>query len=151
MSEKSLLNKQLASLLTGEHNLIANLANASALLMQSLTDINWAGFYLFSKTDDELILGPFQGKVACIHIKIGNGVCGTAAAQRQTLIVDDVQQFKGYIACDSAAKSELVIPLLKGNQLIGVLDLDSPIKKRFNSTLANELEEFCRVLVKTID
>ena len=151
MSEKSLLNKQLASLLTGEHNLIANLANASALLMQSLTDINWAGFYLFSKADDELVLGPFQGKVACMHIKIGNGVCGTAVAQRQTLIVDDVQQFKGYIACDSAANSELVIPLLKGDQLLGVLDLDSPIKNRFNSTLANELEEFCQVLVKTID
>lgn len=152
MTEESLLTKQLASLLAGEHNQIANLANASALLMTSLSQVNWAGFYIYDQQNNELVLGPFQGKVACMHIKMGRGVCGTAAETQKSLIVDDVQQFAGYIACDSAAQAELVIPLIKNQQLFGVLDLDSPVKGRFNDAkLVQELEEFCRVLVKTID
>ncbi|MRN06390.1 GAF domain-containing protein [Lactobacillus sp. 0.1XD8-4] len=151
MSENSLLTAQLASLLTGEHNKIANLANASALLMQSLAEINWAGFYLFDKEKNELVLGPFQGKVACMHIKLGNGVCGTSAVKQKTIVVDDVQQFKGYIACDSAAQSELVIPLVKDSQLVGVLDLDSPIKNRFDKEITNELEAFSQMLLKMLD
>lgn len=151
MCKKSLLIAQLTSLLTGEHNLTANLANASALLMQSIADLNWAGFYLYDATTNELVLGPFQGKVACMHIPLGKGVCGTAAKQQTAVIVDDVNNFSSYIACDSAAKSELVIPIIKNNQLFGVLDLDSPINNRFNQELATELTEFCNVLLKTID
>ncbi|MBB1079896.1 GAF domain-containing protein [Limosilactobacillus sp. STM2_1] len=151
MPEISLLIAQLKSLLTGEHNKFANLANVSALLMQNLSEINWVGFYLFDPEKDELVLGPFQGKVACMHIKLGKGVCGTSAKEQTTIAVDDVQQFKGYIACDSSAKSELVIPLIKDSQLFGVLDLDSPLKGRFDSKTINALEEFCQTLVKVID
>lgn len=151
MPEKSLLTAQLTSLLAGEHNQTANLANASALLMQSLPQINWAGFYLFDTANNELVLGPFQGKVACMHIKLGAGVCGTSAQQQQTVVVDDVHNFTGYIACDSAAQSELVIPLIKAGRLIGVLDLDAPIKNRFDAQTVAELKDFCQLLVKTID
>lgn len=151
MIKKSLLINQLTSLLTDEHNLTANLANASALLMQSISQLNWAGFYLYDKENDELILGPFQGKVACMHIKLGQGVCGTAAANRKPVAVDDVHQFAGYIACDSEANSELVIPLIQHGNLLGVLDLDSPIYNRFDQEITEELSEFCQVLLKTID
>lgn len=124
----NLLSKQLDALLFNEHNPVSNLANASALLYSSLKDINWAGFYLYDEQTDSLDLGPFQGKVACMHIKNGTGVCGTAFSQRKALRVANVHEFPGHIACDSASNSEIVIPLIKDNQMIGVLDIDSPSK-----------------------
>ena len=127
----SLLSQQLDALLTNETNFIANLSNASALLYQSLSDINWAGFYLYDKTNDELHLGPFQGKVACTKIPYGKGVVGTCAQQKKTLVVNDVHAFPGHIACDSASRSEIVIPLYKDGNIIGVLDIDSPSLARF--------------------
>ena len=151
MADFSLLNEQVTALLTGEHNSIANLANASALIMENVDKLNWAGFYLYNSASNQLDLGPFQGKVACLHIALGKGVCGVAASTRQTQVVDDVTKFESYIACDSAAQSELVVPLLKDNQLYGVLDLDAPIKARFNQEIAEQMEEFGRRLMKTID
>src|ERR1044072_7232038 len=117
------LHKELNALLEGERDVIANTANCAALLYHSLPDLNWAGFY-FQKGAD-LVLGPFQGKPACVRIAPGRGVCGAAASAKQTLIVDYVHEFPGHIACDTASNSEIVIPLLKGTQLLGVLDLDS--------------------------
>src|SRR6267143_664053 len=122
---------QLSSLLAGERDLIANAANFAALIFHSLPDLNWAGFYFV--TDNELVLGPFQGRPACVRIAVGKGVCGTAAATRATKIVANVHEFPGHIACDSASNSEIVVPLIKGDQLIGVLDLDSPIYGRFDN------------------
>ncbi len=151
MADFSLLNEQVTALLTGEHNPIANLANASALIMENVEQLNWAGFYLFNTGSQQLDLGPFQGKVACMHIALGKGVCGVAASSKETQVVDDVTQFKSYIACDSAAQSELVVPLFKGDQLYGVLDLDAPVKARFNQEIAQQMEEFGRRLMKTID
>jgi L-methionine (R)-S-oxide reductase len=118
------LARDLQALLAGEQDLIANAANTAALLFGSLPDLNWAGFYLYKS--GELVLGPFQGKPACVRIGIGKGVCGTAAARRETLLVEDVHQFPGHIACDSASNSEIVVPLVRGGELLGVLDLDSP-------------------------
>ena len=112
MTELSLLNEQLSALLTNEHSAIANLANASALINESVDNLNWAGFYLYNSKNDQLDLGPFQGKVACMHIALGKGVCGVAASTKETQIVGDVSKFSSYIACDSAAKSELVVPML---------------------------------------
>ncbi|MEM7706001.1 MAG: GAF domain-containing protein [Pseudomonadota bacterium] len=117
------------SLLRGEPDRVANAANLSALIYSQLSDLNWAGFYLFDGR--ELVVGPFQGLPACVRIPLGKGVCGTAAAERRTLRVDDVDQFPGHIACDSASRSELVIPLIKDDELLGVLDLDSPKRSRF--------------------
>ena len=125
-----LLIQQLDALLHNEYDLIANAANASALLYHALDNINWAGFYFFK--NNELILGPFQGKVACMHIPLDKGVCGHAATIKQVVVVNDVHLFPGHIACDSASESEIVIPLIKNNQLLGVLDIDSPNKNRFN-------------------
>lgn len=122
--------KQLASLLEGESDRIANLSNASALLNQFLADINWVGFYLLQ--GDELVLGPFQGLPACVRIPLGRGVCGTAAKQRETIRVEDVHQFPGHIACDAASRSEIVVPIIKDDRLIGVLDIDSPLESRFD-------------------
>lgn len=119
------------SLLHGEPNRVANAANLSALIYSQLPDLNWAGFYLFDGR--ELVVGPFQGLPACVRIPLGKGVCGTAAAERRTLRVDDVDQFPGHIACDSASRSELVIPLIKDDELLGVLDLDSPKLSRFTA------------------
>src|SRR5216683_4518704 len=133
------LAAQLSSLLAGERDLIANAANFSSLIFHSLPDLNWAGFY-FAK-DDELVLGPFQGKPACVRIRIGQGVCGTAAARRATTIVPNVHEFPGHIACDSASNSEIVVPLIKNDELIGVLDLDSPVLARFDEADAAGLEE----------
>jgi len=117
--------------LTGdERDAIANMANASALLMQYLPDLNWAGFYRL--VGDELVLGPFQGKAACIRIAMGRGVCGTAAASRESQLVADVHAFPGHIACDADSRSELVVPIIVGDRLIGVLDLDSPLAGRFD-------------------
>ena len=141
-----LLAKQLDALLTGEQDLIANLSNASALLNQFLERTNWVGFYLMK--DDELVLGPFQGLPACVRIPIGRGVCGTTVAQKQTVVVEDVHAFPGHIACDAASKSEIVIPLLKDNEVIGVLDIDSPIEARFTQEDQLGLERFVTTLLK---
>lgn len=139
-----LLQRQLAALVEGEKEPIPNLANASALLWLGLKDINWAGFYLMK--DGELLLGPFQGKPACIHISIGKGVCGSAVAEERTLCIDDVHQFPGHIACDSASNSEIVIPIRSEKRIVGVLDIDSPAFARFDSADQEGLEEFVRIL-----
>ncbi len=132
------LVSQVESLFAEEHDFIANLANFSALIYQTLPNLNWVGFYLLR--GDELVLGPFQGKVACVRIPMGNGVCGTAAQKRETIVVPDVHQFPGHIACDSASQSEVVIPLINDGQLWGVLDLDSPHLNRFDGEDASGLE-----------
>src|SRR6476646_46779 len=143
------LASQLSSLLAGERDLIANAANFSSLIFQSLPDLNWAGFY-FAK-DGELVLGPFQGKPACVRIKIGQGVCGAGAAKCETLIVPNVHEFPGHIACDSASNSEIVVPLMKEARLIGVLDLDSPSPARFDEQDARGLEELVRILLSSVN
>ena len=139
-----LVLKQLGSLLEGEKNVIANLANASALLNQFLTDVNWVGFYL--KDGEELVLGPFQGLPACVRIPIGKGVCGTAAKNKTSLIVADVNKFPGHIACDARSQSELVVPLLKDGEVIGVLDIDSPVQNRFDEIDQKYLEQFTEMI-----
>ena len=144
MTDYKTLTAQLAALVEGENSLIPVLANASALLFQTLNDINWAGFYIV--TDGELLLGPFQGKVACVHIPLGRGVCGTAAATDSVQRVADVHKFDGHIACDSASKSEIVIPLHKNGSVFGVLDIDSPVFSRFTEADEAGLSEFARVL-----
>ena len=144
----SQLAAQLSSLLAGERDLIANAANFSSLLFHSLPDVNWAGFY-FAK-DDELVLGPFQGQPACVRIKIGQGVCGAGAAKCETVIVPNVHEFPGHIACDSASNSEIVVPLMKDSRLIGVLDLDSPKLSRFDQEDATGLEQLVRILLSSV-
>ena len=143
------LNVQLGALLAGERDGLANAANAAALLWQGLPDLNWAGFYFLR--GDELIVGPFQGKVACVRISIGQGVCGMAAERRQTLIVPDVHQFPGHIACDAASNSEIVVPLIAANRLVGVLDLDSPSYGRFGADDATGLEMLALLLATACD
>ncbi|ALC89656.1 histidine kinase [Bacillus sp. FJAT-18017] len=143
----SLVIKQLQALLEGEKNAIANLSNASSLLNQFLDRINWVGFYLVDG-DSELVLGPFQGLPACVRIPFGKGVCGTSAAKLETVRVEDVHLFPGHIACDAASQSEIVVPLVKDGQLLGVLDIDSPEKNRFDALDQEKLEEFVAVLVK---
>lgn len=145
---KYMLNKQLAAIIAGETNMIANLSNASALLSEQFSNINWAGFYLWDENDNELILGPFQGKVACIRIKEGDGVCGTALKEQRSLIVDDVHLFPGHIACDAASQSEIVVPMIKDGKKIGVLDMDAPVKNRFTEEDRLMLEEFVSVLLQ---
>jgi GAF domain-containing protein len=132
------LRHQWAALFAAERNALANAANLSALLYAALPDLNWVGFYFLQ--DGELVLGPFQGKVACVRIAIGKGVCGTAAQRRDTLLVADVHAFPGHIACDAASQSEIVVPLLQGERLWGVLDLDSPRLSRFDADDAAGLE-----------
>lgn len=139
------LQSQLRSLLEGERDFIANAANFSALLYHSLPDLNWAGFYL--SKGEGLVLGPFQGKPACVRIAMGNGVCGTAAQQRQTILVDNVHDFPGHIACDSASNSEIVVPLIKHERLLGVLDLDSPSFARFDDEDAQGLNELVEIFI----
>lgn len=141
-----LLIKQLNALLEGEKNKIANLSNASALLNQFLDRVNWVGFYLME--DGELVLGPFQGLPACVRIPLGRGVCGTSAIEQRTVRVEDVHQFPGHIACDAASQSEIVIPMIKDGELVGVLDIDSPEKNRFDEVDQEKLEEFVKALVK---
>lgn len=141
----TLLLQQLSALLEGEPDRIANLANASALLGQFLHDINWVGFYLLQ--GGVLVLGPFQGLPACVRIPLGKGVCGTSAQRRETIRVEDVHLFPGHIACDAASQSEIVVPLIKDGQLLGVLDVDSPIKNRFDETDQLYLEKFAERLV----
>ncbi|UOQ86301.1 GAF domain-containing protein [Gracilibacillus salinarum] len=140
--------KQLDALLQDEPDVIANLSNASALLNQFLNDVNWVGFYLWK--EDELVLGPFQGLPACVRIKSGKGVCGTAVSDRQTQLVADVHQFPGHIACDAASQSEIVVPILKDGEIFGVLDIDSPSKNRFDETDKQYLEQFVQTLEKYI-
>jgi L-methionine (R)-S-oxide reductase len=142
------LARDLSALLSGERDLIANAANTAALIWDALPGLNWAGFYLYKS--GELVLGPFQGKPACVRIAIGNGVCGTAAARRTTVIVEDVHAFPGHIACDSASNSEIVVPLLKGNELLGVLDLDSPLHARFGAAEARGLEALAKIFVESL-
>ena len=125
------LQQQLAGVLEGERDGLANCANTAALIYHALPELNWAGFYFLR--GGELLLGAFQGKVACVRIPIGSGVCGTAAARRETLIVPDVHAFPGHIACDADSRSEIVVPLLQGERLLGVLDLDSPVTNRFDA------------------
>jgi GAF domain-containing protein len=137
---------QLRSLLEGERDPIANAANTSALLFELMPDINWAGFY-FLRGGNELIVGPFQGKPACVRIPVGRGVCGTAVERRQSILVEDVHAFPGHIACDAASRSELVVPLIRDGRIIGVLDLDSPRLKRFDAEDQTGLEEVASIYV----
>ena len=141
----NLLTKQLQSLIEDEQNLIAILSNTSAILNDNLDQINWVGFYLIE--NEELILGPFQGHPACVHIAIGKGVCGTAVAEDKTQLVKDVHAFPGHIACDANSKSEIVIPIHVNDEIIGVLDIDAPITDRFT----NEDKEGLEVIVKVIE
>ncbi|MGM9949582.1 MAG: GAF domain-containing protein [Lysinibacillus sp.] len=142
----TMLSKQLDALLTGEKDQTANLSNASALLNTFLSDVNWVGFYVMK--DGELVLGPFQGLPACVRIPVGRGVCGTAVSKKETMVVEDVHAFPGHIACDAASNSEIVIPLMKNGEVIGVLDIDSPIKNRFSSEDKSGLEQFVAVLMR---
>ena len=142
------LAASLASLLEGETDALANLSNASGLLSGALERINWCGFYLLR--GGELVLGPFQGKPACVRIPLGQGVCGTAAARRETLVVPDVQAFPGHIACDAASRSEIVVPIISAGELRGVLDVDAPVTGRFDGEDRAGLEEFVRVLAPRI-
>ncbi|MDW4392296.1 GAF domain-containing protein [Staphylococcus saprophyticus] len=144
----NLLEKQVSSLIEDESNLIAILSNVSALLNDSIDQINWVGFYLIE--NEALILGPFQGHPACVHIAIGKGVCGTAVSEEQTQLVNDVNAFPGHIACDANSKSEIVVPLRKNNQIIGVLDIDAPITSRFTDVDKNGLEQIVARIEKQI-
>ena len=140
--------KQLDALLTGELNVVANLSNASALLNQFLDRVNWVGFYVTE--GNQLVLGPFQGMPACVRIPFGRGVCGVAAETKTTQLVADVHQFPGHIACDSASNSEIVVPIVKEGTVIGVLDIDSPEKNRFDEVDQHYLEKFVETLLKHI-
>lgn len=141
--------QQLEGLLAGERDAIANAANTAALIFTTLPDLNWAGFYFLR--GDTLVLGPFQGKPACVRIAMGRGVCGAAAQRRETLRVDDVNAFPDHIACDSASRSELVVPLIRNGTVIGVLDLDSPIPGRFDSVDQAGLERIATIFVAGSD
>ena len=153
MSDKSVAYRDLllqaTGLLDGIRDPIANAANISALLWHGLPDLNWAGFYFLK--GEELILGPFQGKPACVRIPMGKGVCGTAAARRETLIAPDVHAFEGHIACDSASNSEIVIPLQQGGRVVGVLDLDSPLFNRFDQADRAGLEDIAAIFTAGCD
>lgn len=137
------LSQQLEALLAGERDFIANAANTAALLFDAMPRLNWAGFYLMK--DGELVLGPFQGKPACVRIPVGRGVCGAAVARRETMLVEDVHAFPGHIACDAASRSELVVPLIRGGDVIGVIDLDSPDPARFDTDDQAGIEAIARL------
>ena len=143
------IEQQGRALLEGETDVIANAANLAALIYHSLPDLNWAGFYF--RQGEQLVLGPFQGQPACVRIEMGKGVCGTAAIQRETVIVPNVHEFPGHIACDSASNSEIVVPVIKEDRLIGVLDLDSPKFGRFNEEDAAGLAKVVNVFVEMSD
>ncbi len=143
------LCESLEALICDVPHMTANLANASALLYDTLSDINWAGFYLYE--DSRLVLNAFQGKPACIEIELSRGVCGAAASKRETLVVPDVHAFAGHIACDSASRSEIVVPLIIGGKLFGVLDIDSPSLDRFDDNDRQGLEAFAKALCKEIE
>jgi len=142
----ALLHQQAEALLAGERNAIANAANLASLIWHTLPELNWAGFYLFDGT--ELVLGPFMGKPACVRIALGKGVCGTAAATRETQVVRDVHAFPGHIACDAASNSEIVVPLVHEGRLLGVLDLDSPVLERFDTVDRTALERLAALWVQ---
>lgn len=148
MSDYKFLNEQLRAVISGVPYLVSNLANASALLFEALDGINWAGFYLME--GGKLVLGPFQGKTACIEIPVGKGVCGTAVLKDQTQLVYDVHLFEGHIACDSASNSEIVIPLHKNGEVVGVLDIDSPTVGRFTQEDKSGLEEFAKIIEQEV-
>lgn len=143
------LNFSLVAMLEGCDHIIANLANASALAWEYLDDINWFGFYLMEK--ERLVLGPFQGKPACVEIELGRGVCGTAAQAGHTVVVPNVHEFEGHIPCDGASNSEIVIPLFVGGELFGVLDVDSPSFDRFTEEDVRGLEEFARIVERAVE
>jgi GAF domain-containing protein len=144
------LEVSLRALLDGERDLIANAANLAALLYWSLPQLNWAGLYLVEPQRGDLLLGPFQGRPACVRIPIGRGVCGTAAERRATVVVADVHAFPGHIACDSASNSEIVVPIVRDGELLGVLDLDSPVHGRFDAEDARGLERLVRAFVASL-
>ena len=139
------LAKEVGALLAGETDPIANAANMAALIFHGLPDLNWAGFYF--RQDAEPVLGPFQGRPACVRIAIGRGVCGTAAARAATLLVPDVHEFPGHIACDPASRSELVVPLIEAGEVLGVLDLDSPLVARFDAADRDGCERLVALFV----
>ena len=143
------LARQTRGLLDGERDLIANAANFAALIWQIVPDLNWAGFYFLK--GGELVLGPFQGKPACVRIAVGKGVCGTAVARRETMLVADVHAFQGHISCDAASNSELVVPLIKGGVVRGVLDIDSPLLARFDSADRTGFEAVVQLFVTGTD
>ncbi len=143
------LARELQSLLADETDLIANAANATSLIYHALPDLNWCGIYLFKRGD--LVVGPFQGKPACVRIALGKGVCGTAAATRKTIVVPDVHAFPGHIACDAASRSEIVVPLIARSELLGVLDLDSPKLARFDDEDRHGLEQLAAVFLNSLD
>ncbi len=140
---------QLAALLQGERDWVANAANTAALLGHSLPDLNWAGFY--RRVGEQLVLGPFHGKPACVRIALGKGVCGTAAAEVRTVVVPDVHAFPGHIACDAASRSEIVVPLVRQDRAVGVLDLDSPVPGRFDAADAAGLSQLVTVFLAATD
>ncbi len=140
------VNHKLQGLIAEEKDWLANLSNASGLLYLLMDNINWAGFYLYK--EEELILGPFQGKPACTRIEIGSGVCGTAANTFETQVVEDVNLFPGHIACDPDSQSEIVVPMIRNGKLLGVLDIDSPVKNRFNEVDRKFLEQFVEILLE---
>ena len=144
------LAQQLEGLLHGETDAIANAANTAALLFTTLPDLNWAGFYFLRKAD-ELVLGPFQGKPACVRITVGRGVCGTAVKERRTMLIEDVHAFADHIACDAASRSELVVPLFRGQDIVGVLDLDAPNPGRFDADDQRGIEAIAALYMKTGD
>ena len=149
MTDYKMLNEQLRWVTQNVPHRIANLANAAALLYHTLPELNWAGFYMLE--GDTLILGPFQGKTACIVIPVGKGVCGTAVAEDKTQLVYDVHQFPGHIACDSASNSEIVVPLHVRGEIWGVLDIDSPVLNRFSEEDREGLEDFVKVLEEILE
>ncbi len=149
MTDYKLLSAQIKSLAEDEPHFIPVMSNASALLYENMEDLNWAGFYLMNK--GSLMLGPFQGKVACIRIEVGKGVCGTAVAEDKTQLVKDVHQFPGHIACDSASNSEIVVPIHKDGRVVAVLDIDSPSLGRFDEEDREGLETFVRTLEEVMD
>jgi len=140
------LAQQLEALLTGESDIIANAANTSALMFQMMPELNWAGFYLL-KSEGELVLGPFQGKPACVRIPVGKGVCGTAVERKSSVLVEDVHAFPGHIACDAASRSELVVPLIHEGRVIGVIDLDSPVPSRFDAEDQAGIEKLAAIFI----
>jgi len=142
------LARELQGLLMDESDLIANAANATSLIYHALPDLNWCGIYLLK--DGGLVVGPFQGKPACVRIALGKGVCGTAASQRKTIVVPDVHAFPGHIACDAASNSEIVVPLIAQDELLGVLDLDSPRLARFDEDDRRGLEQLATIFIKSL-
>jgi GAF domain-containing protein len=140
------LAQQLEALLSGESDMIANAANTSALIYQMMPELNWAGFYLL-KQENELVLGPFQGKPACVRIPVGKGVCGAAVERKASVVVEDVHAFPGHIACDAASRSELVVPVIHEGRVLGVIDLDSPVPSRFDSEDQAGIEKLAEIFI----